>query len=84
MRINTPIRVLIMNHIHEGRIGPFQPPKKMVVAIADTENMLRNSARKNMANFIPEYSVTKPATSSESASGRSKGVRLHSAVAATR
>src|SRR6058998_3034229 len=38
--------------------------------------MLMYSARKNIAYFIDEYSVRKPATSSPSASGRSNGARL--------
>ncbi len=37
-----------------------------------------------MANLIPEYSVKYPATSSVSASGRSKGGRLVSARPAIR
>ena len=37
------------------------------------------SAMKNMAKKNPLYSVWKPATSSLSASGMSKGARLHSA-----
>ncbi len=46
--------------------------------------MLMYSAICRRAKRIDEYSVWKPATSSVSASGRSKGVRLTSAVAATR
>ena len=42
------------------------------------------SARKNSAKKKPLYSVWKPATSSLSASGMSKGVRLVSASAATK
>ena len=38
--------------------------------------MLTYSARKNSANFNDEYSVWKPPTSSDSASGRSNGARL--------
>jgi hypothetical protein len=41
-----------------------------------------NSARKNRAKRIEEYSVWKPPTSSCSASTRSNGGRLSSAVAA--
>ena len=44
--------------------------------------MLVYSERKNMANFIPEYSVWKPAVSSDSASARSKGALFSSAVLA--
>ena len=39
------------------------------------------SPRKNMPNFIPEYSVWKPPMSSCSDSGRSNGKRLVSANA---
>ena len=42
------------------------------------------SAKKKKPKRIPEYSVAKPATISESASVRSNGVRLASAVAAMR
>ena len=43
--------------------------------------MLQYSAMKKAANFIDEYSTWKPATSSFSASGKSKGTRLVSANA---
>ncbi len=43
--------------------------------------MLVYSAMKNIANLKLEYSVWNPATSSDSASGRSKGTRLVSAMA---
>ena len=41
--------------------------------------MLLYSAKKNNAKVIDEYSTLKPATSSASASGRSKGARFVSA-----
>src|SRR5918911_3682909 len=53
-----------------------QPPRNSVVAIAETVTMLTYSARKNRANFSDEYSVWNPPTSSDSASGRSKGARF--------
>src|SRR3954454_21350492 len=56
--------------------GARQPPRNRVVASAATVVMLTYSARKNIANLIEPYSVWKPATSSLSASGRSKGARL--------
>src|SRR5215467_5692150 len=62
--------------------GEFQPPKNRMVQSAETVIMLVYSAMKNMANLKLEYSVWKPATSSDSASGRSKGTRLVSAIAA--
>ena len=40
------------------------------------------SAKKNIANLKPEYSVWKPPTNSCSASTKSKGARLTSATAA--
>ena len=45
-------------------------------------NTFTYSAKKKKPNRIPEYSVAKPATISESASVMSNGVRLPSAVAA--
>ena len=47
-----------------------------MVASAETVIMLTYSARKNSANFIEEYSVWYPPTSSPSPSGRSNGSRL--------
>src|SRR5713101_9928199 len=64
--------------------GSDQPPKKSVTVRADATIMLTYSAMKNMANFIAEYSVWYPATSSASASGRSNGVRLFSAFIDTK
>src|SRR5664279_5899472 len=62
--------------------GAVQPPKKMVVTRAETMKTLTYSAKKKKPNRMPEYSVAKPATISESASVISNGVRLASAVAA--
>src|ERR1041385_359746 len=59
-----------------------QPPRKSSVATQDTVTMLAYSAMKKLANFMDEYSVWNPATSSFSASGRSNGTRLVSANAA--
>src|SRR5690349_6965134 len=64
--------------------GDSQPPKNMMVQRQDTVIMLVYSAMKNMANLKLAYSVWKPATSSDSASGRSNGTRLVSATAATK
>ena len=50
--------------------------------IADIVIVFMNSARKNRANRIELYSVLKPPTSSCSASTRSNGGRLSSAVPA--
>ncbi len=63
-------------------IGPSGPPKNRVTVMADMVMVFMNSARKNRAKRIDEYSVTNPPTSSESASTRSKGGRLVSAMMA--
>src|SRR5207247_5191397 len=55
------------------------PPRNKVVATQATTNMLAYSASMKKAKRIPEYSVWYPATSSDSASGMSKGVRFTSA-----
>src|SRR6266481_10063135 len=64
--------------------GESQPPKNRIEQRHDTVIILVYSAMKNMANLKLAYSVWKPATSSDSASGRSKGTRLVSATAATK
>ena len=46
---------------------------------ADINTILQYSAKKKNTKIIPECSVKNPATSSDSASGRSNGVRLVSA-----
>ncbi len=56
--------------------GARHPPRNIVVASAETVVMLMYSARKNIANFIDEYSVMWPATISPSPSGRSNGMRF--------
>ena len=56
-----------------------QPPKKKIVIIDDIKIMFEYSPRKNMANIIEEYSTLYPATSSASASGKSKGALFVSA-----
>ena len=62
--------------------GAFQPPKNRVTVSADMMNTFTYSAKKKNPKRMPEYSVAKPATISLSASVRSNGVRLASAVAA--
>src|SRR5271168_3950935 len=68
----------------EAGNGDSQPPKNMIEQRHETVIMLVYSAMKNIANLKLEYSVWKPATSSDSASGKSKGTRLVSAMAATK
>ena len=64
--------------------GACQPPRNIVVASAETVNMLMYSARKNIANRIEPYSVWKPPVSSPSPSARSNGSRLVSPTIVTR
>ena len=66
----------------DQRASPlFQPPRNSDTAMPLTANMAPYSAMKKKLQRRPEYSVWKPATSSLSASARSKGARLHDAVA---
>lgn len=60
-------------------MGDNQPPKKHIDIIIESHSMLLYSAKKKSANVIAEYSTLKPATSSASASGRSKGALFVSA-----
>src|SRR5437762_1420387 len=62
--------------------GAFQPPRNSTVVSAEMTNTPMYSAKKKNPKRMPEYSVAKPATISESASVRSNGVRFASAVAA--
>src|SRR5207253_11313037 len=71
-------------HSFPTRRSSDLPPKKRMVARHDTVIMLAYSPIKNIANLKLAYSVWKPATSSPSASGKSKGKRLVSAIAAVK
>src|SRR5690606_21610505 len=62
--------------------GEFQLPKNKTVPSMLTSNIIAYSPSMITAHRNPLYSVWKPATSSDSASGRSKGARLHSASVA--
>ncbi len=70
----------VIGHGHSN--GAFQPPKNSVTVSAEMMKTFTYSAKKKNPNRMPEYSVANPATISESASVRSNGVRLASAVAA--
>lgn len=59
--------------------GTVQPPKKRKTNNIDMPIILLYSARKKKAKMIEEYSTLNPATSSASASGKSKGARFVSA-----
>ena len=72
----------LIAHSAGHAIGAFQPPKNSVTVSAEMMKTLTYSAKKKNPKRIPEYSVAKPATISESASVRSNGVRFASAVAA--
>ena len=65
-------------------VGPSHPPKKNVAVIAHMLNIFIYSAKKNIANLNPEYSVWKPPTNSCSASTRSNGALFTSAIEATK
>lgn len=56
-----------------------EPPKKIIIIIALIRLMLVYSAKNSRVKFIEVYSTLKPATSSDSPSVRSKGVRFVSA-----
>ncbi len=60
--------------------GDNQPPRKKIEVIAEIRIMLAYSARKNIANAMPEYSTMWPATISDSPSTTSNGARLVSAT----
>ena len=59
--------------------GIMYPPRNRIAVNADISTILQYSARKKNTKIIPLCSVKNPATSSDSASGRSNGVRLVSA-----
>src|ERR1019366_8223948 len=84
----TMTEVFPRNQTQDGKrppaLYPSPPPKKSAAAMAEERKTYAYSARKKSANFRPENSVWKPATSSDSASGISKGVRLVSATEAIR
>src|ERR1700684_1286428 len=61
-----------------------QPPRNRIAASADMVVMATYSPSMNIMYGLEEYSTMKPATSSDSASTRSKGGRLVSASAETK
>src|ERR1700690_736150 len=64
--------------------GGSQPPRNRMEHIAHISTMERYSPRKKSRNGVEEYSTKKPATSSDSASTRSKGGRFVFASADTK
>ena len=63
--------------------GGSQPPRNRIVAIAHIVTIATYSPSMNSRYGVEPYSTMKPATSSDSASTRSKGGRLVSASAET-
>src|SRR4051794_37611635 len=85
MKIETSTKTLSRNHSGpSGAHGPCQPAKNNVTASADSVIMLMYSAVWKRPQRMPLYSVWYPATSSCSASGRSNGARLVSAIPETK
>src|SRR6202020_3186235 len=64
--------------------GGSQPPRNKIDVIALIRIMLAYSPRKNRPKLMELYSTQKPATISDSPSGRSNGARLVSARAETK
>src|SRR5919107_3592417 len=86
MKVKRQRQILRANQIGPGIqvkgsawIGGSQPPRNRIVVSADMRIMFAYSPRKNRAKAMELYSTKKPATSSLSPSGRSKGARLVSA-----
>src|ERR1700754_5109248 len=61
--------------------GGSHPPRNRIVVSAHISTTATYSPRKNSRNGVDEYSIMCPATSSDSASTRSKGGRFVSARA---
>jgi len=70
-----------MNESLTKTSGTMYPPKNKMAVKVDISTILQYSPKKKNTKIIPECSVKKPATNSDSASGRSNGVRLVSANA---
>src|SRR5579884_3169460 len=62
--------------------GGSHPPQNMAAFSPLMVSIAAYSPMKNIANFMEENSVWNPAINSDSASGRSKGARLVSAIMA--
>src|ERR1700730_15468848 len=84
---NTNI-IFKMNHTRPGTQvnggtgnGGSQPPMNRIVVMAHMVRIATYSPKKNSKKGVDEYSTAKPATSSDSASTKSKGARLVSASA---
>src|SRR5947207_13939896 len=85
--MKNPIRISTLRRNQSGPSGgqgPSQPPRKRVTQRLESTIMFTYSAIEKSPKRMPLYSVWYPATSSVSASGRSKGGRFVSAVPAAR
>jgi hypothetical protein len=71
----------LINVLLTNNSGIRYPPKNRIAVSVLISTILQYSARKKNTKIIDECSVKNPATSSDSASGRSNGVRLVSASA---
>jgi hypothetical protein len=60
----------------ENKTPRESPPRKRTVISVEARMILLYSPKKNKAKAEEEYSTLNPATSSASASGKSKGARL--------
>src|SRR6478672_7857936 len=69
-------------HVNGAKgIGDSHPPVNRIVMSAHIDRIAMYSPSMNSRYGVEEYSTMKPATSSDSASGRSKGGRFVSASA---
>src|SRR5665811_1030154 len=87
--MNTKNRTVPTSQINPGMNssaskGGRQPPKKSVAMTAETTTMFTYSPNMKMPQRMPVYSVMWPATNSCSASAKSNGARLSSAILATK
>jgi len=78
-KINSPANTALIN-----AQPPSHPPRNNKENKADISIILLYSANMKRIKKTEEYSTLYPATSSASASGKSKGVRLVSAKLATK
>lgn len=66
----------LINELLTNNSGTLYPPKNRILLKHDINTIEQYSPRKKNTKIIPECSVKNPATNSDSASGKSKGVRF--------
>jgi hypothetical protein len=83
IHVFSPSTILcrLMNVSLMNSSGMLYPPKNRIAVSVDISTIEQYSPRKKNTKIIPLCSVKNPATSSDSASGRSNGVRFVSASA---